>query len=252
MGNNRTDTVVSAIVASVRDAIREQNVTFEEYRAAIGYLVKTAEAGELPLMIDMFFNATVVDVINQNAKTETSPSDMEGPYFLDNAPFVDGKIKTMEEFGGQPMLLRGSVQDTNGQPVADAVMDIWSSTPDGKYSGIHDNIPVEYYRGKVKTGANGEYSVESTVPVPYTIPNTGPCGHLLEMMGKHSWRPAHVHFKIRKPGFQDLTTQAYFEGGEYVNSDCCEGIVPQEFVVPDKVENGARVMDLNFVIQAAA
>ena len=249
MANNRLDAVVSAIVENVRAACREQNVTFEEYRMAIGKLLEIAEAGELPLFIDLFMNASIVSVINQNAHPKASLSDMEGPYFLDAAPFVDGKIKVMEEFKGEPMLLKGKVLDTDGKPVEDALVDVWSSTPDGKYSGIHDNIPVEYYRGKIKTGSDGSYQVESTVPVPYRIPDRGPTGALLVAMGRHSWRPAHVHYKVRKDGFRDLITQSYFEGGDYVKDDCCEGIVPENHVIPEVYEDGKRVMEVDFVIE---
>ena len=88
--------------------------------------------------------------------------------------------------------------------------------------------------------------------MPYTIPNTGPVGALLEMMGRHTWRPAHVHYKLRHDGFQELITQAYFEGGDYVDDDCCEGIVPPEFVKPHVKENGKVIFDVDFTIQRVA
>jgi chlorocatechol 1,2-dioxygenase len=251
MTNNRLDEVVTAISAAVRDAVRDENVTFEEYRAAIGYLMKVAESGELPLFIDVFMNATIVSIINKNADPAASPSDMEGPYFLDGAPEVtDGKIKTMEAYADdEPLVVRGTVKDVDGTPLSNVLVDIWSSTPDGKYSGIHDNIPVDYYRGKVRTDVEGKWEVETTMPVPYQIPNKGPTGALLEMMGRHSWRPAHVHLKVRHPGYRELITQLYFEEDEWVHSDCCEGIVPEEFIYPRVVEGGKRVLDANLVIE---
>ena len=246
--SNRLDVVVSAIVEGVRKAITEHKVTFEEYRGGLEYLLKVAETNEIPLLVDVFFNKSLVENLNKNSKA--SPSDLEGPYFLEDAPFVNGKIKTMEKFGGEPMLLRGTVKDPDGTPISDAVIDVWQSTPDGKYSGIHDNIPIEYYRGKLRTGPNGEYQVESTVPVAYQIPNQGPTGALLEGMGRHSWRPAHVHYKIRKEGFRELTTQAYFEGGDWVGDDCCEGQLTDDFVIPEKFEDDKRIMDIDFVIES--
>src|SRR3546814_6288558 len=71
----------------------------------------------------------------------------------------------------------------------------WHSTPDGLYSGIHDNIPVDYYRGKLVTDSQGNYRVRTTMPVPYQIPYEGPTGRLLGHLGSHTWRPAHVHFR---------------------------------------------------------
>ena len=247
---NRTQAVVSAIVEGVRDAIRAHDVTFEEYRQAVGFLMKTAEAKELPLLIDVFFNTTLVE--NLNKDNRGSPQDLQGPYFREDAPLVaDGVIKTMEEFGGEPMVCRGRVKDLHGNPIEGAELFIWSSTPDGKYSWRHDNIPVEYYRGKQITGPDGAYEMKSTTPVPYQIPHDGPTDELMRAMGRHTWRPAHVHYKIRKPGFKELTTQAYFEGGEWVGDDSCEGMHTNDFVMPKVVEDGARIIDIDFTIEAA-
>lgn len=251
MANNRLDQVVAKISNAVRDAVREENVTFEEYRNAIGYIMKISESGELPLFIDVFMNSTIVSVINQNAHPAASPSDMEGPYFLENAPEItDGKIKTMDEYADdEPLVVRGFIKDVDGGPLAGVMVDIWSSTPDGKYGGIHPNVPVDYYRGKIRSDENGFFQVETTVPVPYQIPHAGPTGALLDMMGRHSWRPAHVHLKVRHPGYRDLITQLYFEEDEYVTQDCCEGIVPAQFVYPRVVEDGKRILEANLVIE---
>lgn len=248
--SNRIDAVVRAITEGIRSALKEQGVTFDEYRLGIKYLLESSEAMELPLLIDMLFNTTIVEI--QDKISKASASDLEGPYSSEDAPQVSDKIQTMEEFGGDPMVLRGKISDTNGNPVQDATLFIWSSTPDGKYSGFHDNIPIGYYRGKLLTGSDGTYEVESTVPVPYQIPNAGPTGALLNAMGRHSWRPAHVHYKVRKKGFRELTTQAYFEGGDWVGDDCCEGKLTDDFVLPKKMKDGKLIMDVNLTIEPVA
>lgn len=253
MPNNRLEKVVMKIVNAVRDAVTEEEVTFEEYRKAVGYLMKVAESGELPLFIDIFLNSTIVDIINRKAKPGASPSDLEGPYFLENAPRVTGKIKTMEAYkDDQPMVVRGTVKNNKGEPLSAVEINVWSSTPDGKYGGIHPGVPVDYYRGIIETDKDGRFQVESTVPVPYQIPHSGPTGDLFRMMGRHTWRPAHVHLKLRHPGYRELTTQLYFEEDEYVKSDCCEGIIPPEFIFPKVIEDGKRVLDVNLVIEPQA
>ncbi|MEO1080177.1 MAG: dioxygenase [Pseudomonadota bacterium] len=249
--SDRVKEVVDAIVGGIRQALTDKKVTHDEYRAGLMYLKETAENGELPLMLDVFFNITIVE--NENAAHEGTRSDLQGPYYLPDAPFVDGEIKTMDEFEGKPVLVRGTVTDTGGNPVGDAVLDIWQSTPDGKYSGIHDDIPVDYYRGKVRTAADGSYSVRTTEPVPYQIPGQGKTGALLRAMGSHTWRPAHIHFKVSKEGFHPITMQAYFEGGDYVNDDCCSGKCNEgQNVFAEKYEDGVRVMDVDIVMDTAA
>ncbi|MBC6402895.1 MAG: catechol 1,2-dioxygenase [Hyphomonadaceae bacterium] len=253
MSDNRLDHVVRSVVGAVREAVVEEQVTFEEYRAAIGYMMKIAEAGELPLFIDVFMNSTIVDVINRGSHPEASPSDMEGPYFVEGVPHVDGTIKTMDAYkDDEPLVVRGYVKDVSGTALPDVTLDIWSSTPDGKYGGIHDGIPKDYYRGKIKTDENGYFQVKTTVPVPYQIPHSGPVGAMMDMMGRHTWRPAHVHVKIREDGYRELITQLYFEGDPYVGSDCCEGIVPPEFVFPRRVEDGKRIIETTLKIEPLA
>lgn len=250
MQNDRVTQVANAVIEGVRQALTAQQVTLAEYRTAIHYLSDIARAGEIPLLCDVYFNITVVE--NENAQRQGTPADLEGPYYLPDAPFVEDTIKTLPEFEGEPMEIYGRVTDVNGLPLAGAVLDIWQSTPDGKYSGIHDDIPVDYYRGKVRSDASGHYRVQSTVPVPYQIPANGPTGRLLGMMGSHTWRPAHIHFKVQKEGYHPITLQAYFEGGAWINDDCCSGKCNQgQNVIPERYRDGVRLMQVDIALDPA-
>lgn len=243
--SSRIETVTSAIVEAVRGALEKHDVTFAEYRAAVKYFLSVAEAGEIPLLVDVFFNTTICDI--ENRMFGGTPSTIEGPYYLPDSPVIPngGTLKLYELDNGEPMILRGRVADQHGKPVEGTVVDVWHSTPDGLYGGIHGDIPAECYRGQLITDEDGRYEVRTTVPVPYQIPNNGPTGALLESMGRHSWRPAHIHYKVHKDGFHELTTQAYFAGGDYVDSDCCEG-VHADNVKSDVHENGTRIVEYNF------
>jgi catechol 1,2-dioxygenase/chlorocatechol 1,2-dioxygenase len=244
--NNRLDTIVSDLVASVRRVMEAHDVTFEEYRAALDFFLKTAEAGEIPLLVDVFFNTTIAQV--EGRMYEGSTPSIEGPYYLENIPEVTDRLATREQdCKHTPMIVRGRVTDESGRPLAGAAIDIWHSTPDGLYSGIHEGIPIECYRGRVRTDAEGRYDVRSIQPVPYQIPHHGPTGALLDAMGRHSWRPAHIHYKITHPGMHTHISQAYFEGGAYVGDDCCEDRC-EGHVVAEAYENGARIVEMDFRI----
>lgn len=250
MMKNRIETVVDAIVEGIRDALVKHDVTFEEYRAGVKYVLDVAAANEIPLLVDVFLNTTICDI--ENRSFGGTPSTLEGPYYLENMPRIPngGMLKLYEHDKGEPLILRGRVTDSKNKPIAGAVVDVWHSTPDGFYGGIHGDIPAECYRGQLATDADGRYEVRTTLPVPYQIPNSGPTGALLESMGRHSWRPAHVHYKVRKEGFHELTTQAYFQGGDYVDDDCCEG-VHADNIKPEVRENGVRVVEYNFNLVGA-
>lgn len=247
---NRAHDVTQALIEAVRGVLREHRVTFDEYRAGSDFLQKAAEANEVMLMVDVFFNTTIVDVENESRKG--SSASIQGPYYIEGAPIVTDALAILEEDkDAERMIMRGKVTDHNGAAVSNAVIDVWHSTGDGRYSGIHDNLPLKYYRGKIQTKADGSYEVESILPVPYQIPNSGPTGELLEKhMGLHSWRPAHIHYWVQADGHRDIISQAYFEGGDYVDGDCCEG-VENDHVLPEITENGVRIMEFNFQLDQA-
>jgi chlorocatechol 1,2-dioxygenase len=73
---------------------------------------------------------------------------------------------------------------------------------------FHNNIPRDFDRGKLRTDDAGRYQVRTTMPVAYQIPRKGPVGAMLEAMDRHSWRPAHVHFKVRADGCHTLNLVA--------------------------------------------
>lgn len=246
--NERVKEVSEALIEAIRGVLVSKEVTEAEYRQGVQYMMKVAEAKEMALLCDVFLNSTIVAI--KASKTKGSAPAIQGPYFREDAPFVEGKLKTYDTDAHRPLVVQGTVKDDRGTPLADVVVDIWHSTPDGKYSGFHDNIPTDYYRGKLRTAANGSYKVQTTMPVAYQIPNKGPTGALLEMMGSHSWRPAHVHFKVRKEGYEPLTTQYYFAGGDWVDSDCCNG-VNSDLVHPNIIEDGVQKMKLDFVLEKA-
>lgn len=246
---NRLETIVSDIVSSVREVLIRHNVTFEEYRAGCNHLVKTGEAGELVMLADVFLNTTICEI--EDTMIGGSTSTIEGPFYLEDAPFVDGSLKMHPDDSREPMIVRGSVTDTSGKPVPDAIVDVWHCDPNGLYGGF--GIPNDMYRGKVRTNTAGQFELRSTIPVPYPLPQDGPTAKLLHRMGRHSWRPAHVHFKVKKAGYHTLVTQNYFEGGDYVlgsasdTGDCCDGVRP-DLIKSDQREGVARVVENVFRI----
>jgi catechol 1,2-dioxygenase len=42
---------------------------------------------------------------------------------------------------------------------------------------------------------------------------------LLTAIGRHCYRPAHLHVKLRHPRYRELTPPLYFRGDEYLHSD---------------------------------
>lgn len=218
--NNRLETVFSEVLSSLVEVIRKHKVTWEEYRAATQWLTEAGNQGyEIPLLLDVFLSTTVDDV-NFAAHGGTE-SNAEGPFYVADAltlepPYV---MPQRDDEPGRRLRFSGDVRWTDGSPAAAAVLDIWQATANGEYSHFHPTVPDGNLRGRIRTDAAGQFEFETVVPAPYEIPNTGATGKLLAALGRHCFRPGHIHFKLQHPWARPLTTQVYFEGDPWIDSD---------------------------------
>ena len=104
---------------------------------------------------------------------------------------------------------------------ADAV-ELWHADDLGFYSQFAPGLPEWNLRGSFTTGDDGRFLARTVQPAPYQIPTDGSCGKLIAAAGWHAWRPAHLHLKVAAEGHDAITTQLYFEGGEYLDSDIAD------------------------------
>ena len=75
----------------------------------------------------------------------------------------------------------------------------------------------------------------------YPIPDDGPVGQMLGHLGRHPYRPAHMHYLVTAPGFQKVVTHTFVGDDSYLNSDTVFG-VKRTLVAPfERVEGGATM-----------
>lgn len=153
-----------------------------------------------------------------------------GPYFREGAPFR-AKV-TPPLVKGVTMLVRGRVWgfDTK-KPLAGAVLDIWQADADGRYDNDDPNKPpakgVYVNRARVLTDETGYYEYETIHPGAYQI-------------GPSAWRPAHIHYLVRKAGYANLITQLYFKGDKHNAAD--EFIKPSLIIALESAKvNGSAI-----------
>jgi len=247
-GNERLAYLLDELLDALKGFIREHGVTPEEYRKAVLFLHETGQIGEIPLMSDVFLETTVDEVAFGDRAAAGSVSCIEGPYYTEGAPELERPYELPRREGepGDVLIFRGTVRDEDGTPLADAVLDMWQADANGMYSNIHPDPPRNNLRGRFRTDEDGHFEVRTIVPVPYEIPTEGPTGRLLHVQGKHTMRPAHLHLILTHEGHDKLTTQIFFEGGEYVEDDCVEAVKPQliaKLERHDPGENGHRGLD---------
>ncbi|ROZ42802.1 catechol 1,2-dioxygenase [Rhodococcus sp. WS3] len=218
--DGRIHTVVEDLEQVLLEFVRKHQITHSDYRAATDLIIESIKAGEESLLFDVFFEAEATDV--GNLGRDGSPEAIEGPFYLPGAPILDGPLNVMpqrDDEKGQPLLFRGTVTDTDGQPLGGVELDLWHADADGLYSNIHPNIPDYNLRGRFVSEADGTFRVLTILPPPYEIPKDGPTGTVLRALGRHFFRPAHLHIKLRHNDFEDMTSQLYFQGGAYLDND---------------------------------
>jgi protocatechuate 3,4-dioxygenase beta subunit len=107
---------------------------------------------------------------------------------------------------GEPMLALCTVKDTAGRPIPGVKIDIWETDSSGHYDVQHSDRGEPSERCVMVSDADGRFWFKGIKPVSYPIPHDGPVGKLLQLLGRHCWRPAHVHFMFEKEGWDHLIT----------------------------------------------
>jgi catechol 1,2-dioxygenase len=223
----RVAAVASAALAALYGVIREYDVTYAEYDALKSWLIQIGADGEWPLFLDVFVEHVVEETVNANRAG--SKGTIEGPFYVPNAPRADGEITLpmRAEEPGPPLTFAGQVTSVDGTPLAGALVEMWHADALGFYSQFAPGLPEWNLRGAVIADDDGRFAVHTIQPAPYQIPHDGATGKLIAAAGWHAWRPAHLHLKVSAPGHQLVTTQLYFEGGEYNDSDIASAVKPE-------------------------
>jgi protocatechuate 3,4-dioxygenase beta subunit len=134
-----------------------------------------------------------------------TPAQTEGPFYPDKLPLdTDNDLliinDTITPAVGEVTHLTGRILDAKGNPVRNALVEIWQCDANGAY--IHSGDTQQRSKrdgnfqgfGRFLTGSTGEYYFRTIKPVKYP----GRCPH--------------IHYKIRRGGKELLTTQCYIKG----------------------------------------
>lgn len=245
----RVAAIVTSVLQGVHQAIQDHDVTYPEFQAAKAWLMGVGEGGEWPLFMDVFVEHAVEEQVSKSQ--EGTKGSILGPYHLPGQQRLGStcRLPRRDDEQGLPMVLSGQVRDVDGTPLAHAEIDIWQADADGYYSGFAPHLPDGNLRGVVVTDEEGRFEIDTIQPAPYQIPHDGPTGQLLEAAGWHPWRPAHIHIQVRAEGHRPITTQLYFAGGEWVDSDVAEAVKPELVIDPQDDGSGTRRSTYDFELQ---
>jgi protocatechuate 3,4-dioxygenase beta subunit len=254
VSSERLQKVLPDALAAIQGVIEKHRVTEEEWSAVLAFLTEVAIQDEFVLLSDVTKTSVLVDAISHEDETGVTPSDVEGPLYREQPPWREKPVKIYEEYEGAEkgdvLFVHGRITSADGTPISGAVLDIWQTGPDGGYDLWDERQPDYNFRGRFGVDEDGGYEFQTMVPKPYTVPTKGPVGRLLEAIGQHPWRPAHIHFKVESEGHETLITQVFFPDDPYLENDTI-GAVKSALVRPlirhdSEEERAPRGLDSSF------
>ena len=250
--NPRLRQVMEVITRKLHEAVKEIEPTQEEWLEAILFLTRTGQLctewrQEYILLSDVLGVSMLVDAINNRKPSGASESTVLGPFHVEGSPELPMGANICLDGKGEDMVIRGRILDTGGRPVAGALLDVWQANDEGFYDVQQKGIQPDYnLRGLFRTGEDGRYWFRAVKPKFYPIPNDGTVGKLLQSLGRHPYRPAHLHFILQAEGFETLTTHIFDPHDPYIGSDAVFGVKKSLLADFRRVDDPARARELGF------
>jgi hydroxyquinol 1,2-dioxygenase len=240
-GNARAREVMTSLVQHLHAFAREVKLSEAEWAGGIEFLTEcgricSERRQEFGLLSDTLGLSMLVTALNQRKPEGCTEATGFVPCHLDAAPRRANGDDIANGATGEPFFVRGRVRAPDGTTVAGAEIQVWQSEADGLYdvrhaarigrgeSGEHKEPHEHRARAVLASDADGAFHFRSVVAAAYPIPHDGPVGRMLEALGRHPWRPAHLRFMISAPGYARLVTHVFCAGDRYLDSDAVFGV----------------------------
>ncbi|MGB0929020.1 MAG: intradiol ring-cleavage dioxygenase [Pikeienuella sp.] len=253
---NATDARLAEVMAVVTKhlhaAVKEIEPTQEEWFEAIQFLTKVGHTcndwrQEYILLSDSLGVSMLVDAINNRKPSGASESTVLGPFHVPDAPELPMGSDICLDQKGEPMLVKGRIVGTDGAPIEGAKIDVWQANDEGFYDVQQKGLQPDFnLRGVFRTGADGTYHFKGVKPKFYPIPDDGPVGQMLNKLGRHPYRPAHLHYILEADGFETLVTHIFDPDDPYIHSDAVFGVKESLLAKFDLIEDPARIKEAGF------
>ena len=233
--DERLRVLMTSLVKHVHAFAREVDLTPDEWLAGMKFLtdtghISTERRPEFILLSDTLGLSMMVVALAQarasgqvQGAMAATEATVEGPFFWPGAPELPLGADLAEGVPGEPTLYMGRVTDTDGKPLAGALLDVWSGDGDGKYDVQLSDQPVMKARGRLRTDAEGRYWFWSIRPNYYPVPDDGPVGDMLRATNRNINRPGHIHMMVSAEGHVPLTTHIFVAGSPFIDEDVVFG-----------------------------
>ncbi|MGB6535936.1 MAG: dioxygenase [Xanthobacteraceae bacterium] len=241
----RLQQVMQALVKHVHAFVREIEPTQAEWATAIDFLTRTGamcdnKRQEFILFSDVLGASMLVDAINHRQSKGATPSTVEGPFHVANAPAMANGANMAANSPGIPCFCTGKVRGVGGEPIAGAALDLWQTDGEGLYEAQRPEIEGVWMRGLYRTQPDGSYLIRTVAPISYTIPMDGTIGELMNRTDMSHMRPAHIHFALGASGYHGLVTHLFRAGDEWIDGDAVYGVKEPLIVEFKEMPAGSR------------
>ena len=222
--------LLASAVTHLHAFVRETKLTEAEFRQICGVIAKcgqltTPSHNEVVLAAGSLGVSALVCLQNNGDGQNETTANLMGPFWRKGSPVTpDGGSIVRSRTPGDPVFVTAWVQDHDGQPLADAEVDIWQASGEGYYENQDPGQADMNLRGKFRTDAQGRIQFRTVKPSGYPIPVNGPVGALIKAQGRHNMRPAHIHFMIHKPGYKTQFSQLYSNDDPHLETDVQFGV----------------------------
>jgi protocatechuate 3,4-dioxygenase beta subunit len=223
----RTRDLLVSLAGHLHGFVRENRVSQAEWGAAIDALTRAMKftddkRNEYILFSDLLGVSSLVDMVN--AATTGTPSSVLGPFHIEGAPELPNGGDLWKGQVGEPLVVSGRIVDAQGVPAAGTVLATWQNAGNGLYAQQDPNQSPTNYHARLRVADDGTFAFSTVRPLSYTVPDDGPAGDMLRVLGRHAWRPAHLHMIIKAPGHQPLITEFFPEDDGYLDQDAVFGV----------------------------
>jgi hydroxyquinol 1,2-dioxygenase len=246
---------MTSLVQHLHAFAREVKLTEDEWAEGIRFLTEcgrmcSGRRQEFALLSDTLGLSMLVTALNHRKPRGCTESTVFGPFHVDGAPHCEHGDDIDPGASGEPCYVRGRVRTLDGRAVAGARL-----TAGG---GARASVQSD----SAESGADGSFVLATRVAPTHAVPHDGPVGRMLSALGRHPWRPAHLHVTIDAPGCERLVTHLFRNGSEHLDSDAVFAVrssLVADWVrhEPGRTPDGGRseapyyTVDFDFVLQQA-
>lgn len=252
----RLKEILTSLVQHLHAFAREVKLTEKEWAQGIDFLTRAGhitddKRQEFILLSDTLGLSMLTIAMNNDKPAGCTEATVFGPFYVEGAPEVELGGDVARGAVGVPCVVRGHVRGLGGEPLPRAEIHVWQADAEGKYDVQRSDLHEHQARAVLHAGPEGDYRFRSILAEAYPIPDDGPVGDMLKATKRHPWRPAHLHFMIKAPGYETLITHVFRNGDRYLDSDAVFGV--RQSLIADWVQqpDGSYLVEYDFVLNPA-